>query len=86
MMRVMIGSRPGAFGRRISPVIRRWWNTAPSGAWSPIFCATAIEPIGVVIRPNPSPRPNFEVETGYVVTFAPFCKSISFCSLTLTMT
>src|SRR6266478_4860728 len=48
IMRVITGSRPGVSGRRISPVQRRLWKTAPNGAWSPIFCATCNNPSGVV--------------------------------------
>ena len=82
-MRVVTGSRPGAFGCRTSPVNRRLWKTAPTGTLSPIFFSIARYPSGVVIRPQESPRPNMDVDTGYVATFPPFCTSISFWSRTL---
>ena len=40
-MRVTIGSRPRAFGCRISPVRIRDLNTVPSGAFAPILEATS---------------------------------------------
>src|SRR5438067_2515510 len=86
MIRVITGSRPGAFGLRISPVKRRLRNTAPSGAWSPIFSATWRKPSGVVIRPQSSPSPNLEVEIGKIASRSPLPISISFWSLTLMMT
>src|SRR5437763_8945880 len=39
--------------------------------------------MGVVMRPQASPKPNMDVDTGYVATFAPFSTSISFWSGTL---
>ena len=39
--------------------------------------------MGVVMRPHASPKPNAEVDTGYVATFAPFSTSTSFWSGTL---
>ena len=54
-MRVTIGSRPGAFGTKISPVGLRSLNTIPGGAPSPIFFATAKRPNGVAHRPGLSP-------------------------------
>src|SRR5229473_6374806 len=86
IMRVITGSRPGVFGRRISPVQRRLWKTAPNGAWSPIFRATCNNPSGVVRLPQVSPKPYFDVETGYVAAIAPFSISISFWSRTLMTT
>src|SRR6267378_477755 len=86
IMRVITGSRPGVFGCRISPVQRRLWKTAPKGAWSPIFCATCNNPSGVARLPNASPKPYFDVETGYVATIVPFAISISFWSGTLMIT
>src|SRR6516164_6279652 len=49
---VTIGSRPGASGRKISPVRRRFLKTAPSGAPAPIFFATSIRPSGVARLPG----------------------------------
>src|SRR5262249_17104821 len=68
MIRVVTGSRPGAFGRRISPVHRRLWKTAPTGALLPIFFATMREPRGVVIMPRKSPTPYLHVDTGQIAT------------------
>src|ERR1700720_3483352 len=86
IMRVITGSRPGVFGCRISPVQRRLWKTAPNGAWSPIFCATCNNPSGVARLPHASPKPYFDVETGYVAVIIPFSISISFWSRTLMIT
>jgi hypothetical protein len=46
-MRVTIGSRPAAFGGRISPVNFRDLNTAPMGALPPILEAISMVPSGV---------------------------------------
>ncbi len=62
-MRVTMGSRPGAFGRRISPVGLRLLKTMPGGRPLPIFLATRIFPTGVQLLPGLSPSPNLEVET-----------------------
>src|SRR2546423_2919819 len=86
IIRVITGSRPGAFGWRISPVNRRLRKTAPTGAWSPVFSANWRKPSGVVMCPQASPMPNFEVEIGYVARRAPSAISMSFWSLTLMMT
>jgi hypothetical protein len=46
-MRVTIGSRPAAFGGRISPVNLLDLKTAPMGALPPILDAISMEPSGV---------------------------------------
>ena len=55
IIRVTIGSRPGASGRRTSPVCRRLLKTAPSGAPAPILFATSILPKGVARLPGDLP-------------------------------
>ena len=61
---------------------RRLLKTVPSGIPSPIASAMRNSPVGVLMLPSFDPRPNREVETGYVPSFFRPDFNVSRCSRT----